>query len=121
MASIDLETGKKYWEKRMDDARGFFYNLSSAIEYRGTVHFILTTGCDEIFTAEYGYCKEAESIYTTTRLFTLEVSNGEIIEKESIPSRSAPRLLAREDVVETENYFVYTVDGKVLMLKRKNP
>lgn len=119
---VNLDTGNEAWEKKMPGVKGFFYDLSDAKEYKGEVNFIMTTGGEEISLQEFGYYPPLDlvSIFITSKLCSLDLSDGEMKRKEKMPPLVTDRGIIRSDLVETNNCFVYVVNGKLLVLEGKH-
>ncbi len=118
MVFIDCETGNKLWQIYIGGARGFFYGLSNYGKVDGKINFILTTGCEEIFQKEFDFCSCAEGMFATSKICELSLANGEttIKEKRSI---GTSRTVLKNNIVETKNYFVYALYGRLLKAERK--
>jgi len=119
-ACVSLDTGEKIWEKNVPGVKGFFYDLSSGKECQDTINFIMTTGCEEMPKKELEYYSNLISIFISSKLCTMNISNGKTIRKEKMPSLISDRSILKSDLVETSERFVYVINGEILIIKSKH-
>ncbi len=115
IASVDIETGRVLWERRIDGIDGFFYNLSDCKNINGTINFIISTtmleGCGNM----EGILKD---IYCKSKLVSLDLQRGVIKKIVSLPSIQKADF--RKIVLfETKNYFIYNLYGKLINAEKK--
>ena len=118
MTLIGLETGKKIWESRIEGVKGSFYNLSNFQTDRDIVNFIISTGYDDA--SQNGYNRPF-SYLVYSKLTGLSLGNGEIRRMENLLSMQSINndLFDKAILIETENYLLHSVAGKVLKAERK--
>lgn len=118
MALIGLEAGEKIWESRIEGVKGSFYNLSNFQADRNMVNFIISTGCDDA--SQNGYNRPF-SYLVYSKLAGLSLGSGDIRRMENLPSMQSINndLFDKAILIETENYILYSVAGKVLKAERK--
>ena len=119
LASVNMETGKKEWEREMDGIRGLFYDLSNYRQHEGKITFVLTTGCEEIFDEKSLDIEKAESIFFSSKLCMLKLANGPIISREKMPSLCGERIIVKSILAETKNNFIFSINGKIVLIKDK--
>lgn len=122
IASIDLRTGERLWERRLDKVNGFFYNLSNCKNINGTINFIISTtssaGCGEIYKDGINLCRKLLNIHIQSKLFSLNLRNGRIKRIEELPSMQ-DGYFRKTALAETKNYLIYNIYGKLTKVERK--
>ena len=122
MASVDMLTGRRLWERRLKETKGLFYNLSNAINFNGGINFIISTIYTGGFPDEADIFKRVNdnvAVDIDSRLFYLRVADGKIINNEALPSTALQFEFVKTAIAETKNYLIYGIYGRLLKMVRR--
>jgi len=117
IASVDLETGKKFWEKGIEGTGGLFFNLSDFQDKDGKITFTLSTVCSEGTREENKLCSEAYSACVNSKLISLDIANGDIVRVEPLPYTQSLYFVSAS-LTDTENYLICGFSGILLKAER---
>ncbi|HNW38973.1 MAG TPA: PQQ-binding-like beta-propeller repeat protein [Candidatus Omnitrophota bacterium] len=116
LVALDLASGRKVWETKLEGMQGRFFNLSSSIQLQGRLRFITTCVYmnGEKYTEDLDiipklipgtglYAADLDSVF-----FSLDPVSGRLWQAQRLPSCRLIGFL-REDVFQTQNFFQYNL------------
>ena len=111
IVSVDAQTGKAIWQEQLSGAKGVFYDLTNYYKSDGVINFIMTTGGNESFSAEF--------ISVDSKLYQVNLFTGKSMLQRSLPGTNFERVSRKSEIVETAECFIYVVNGLYLNVERK--
>ncbi len=126
VVALDLNTGKKIWQTRLDGIRGRFNYLSSSLQQESLLQFIMTC----IYTKE-NYLSDLDlasrlitgsglySVDLDSALFCLDVKNGDLIQAKQLPSTTITGFPGGSHIFHTQNFLQYSVKRSLIQCVSK--